>query len=77
MSMSYAELKLFEKIPDTEKTMAMIIAFKRVAMAGTAKGLADAKEVADRTEGKAPQAVDITSNGETIAPLLVKFMGDD
>ena len=39
--------------------------------------LSDVKEITDRTEGKAPQNIDMTSNGETIAPLLVTFVSDD
>lgn len=33
--------------------------------------------IMDRLEGKAPQAVDVTSNGETIQPILVKFLDEN
>ncbi len=32
------------------------------------------KEINDRVMGKSPQSTDITSNGETLQPLLVKFL---
>ena len=32
------------------------------------------KEILDRTEGKVPQATDITSNGESIQPVLVEII---
>lgn len=31
--------------------------------------LAEAKEITDRTEGKAPQSVDLTTNGQSINPI--------
>lgn len=75
MNMDRDEFVAFAKVPNSQKTMAMLVAYNRVA--ASMKSLPDAKEIADRTEGKAPQAVDITSNGETIAPVLVKFMDND
>jgi hypothetical protein len=35
------------------------------------------KDLMDRLHGQATQKTDVTSNGETIAPLLVKFIGDE
>lgn len=47
------------------------IAYARVKSARDEKfGLADAKEITDRTEGKAPQSIDMTSNGETIGAII-------
>lgn len=33
--------------------------------------------IADRLDGKPKQSTDITSNGETLAPVLVKFVGEE
>lgn len=41
------------------------------------KSLPDIKEITDRTEGKAQQAMDLTSGGEALQPVLVKFMEAD
>lgn len=52
------------------------IALSRVKAAKDKKfGLPDSKEITDRTEGKAPQSVDITSGGEKIKGALVEFVG--
>ena len=76
MNMNQEELEEWiNTTPNREKTMAMVIAYNRVVKAK--KSLADVKEITDRTEGKAPQSVDVTSGGEKIAPILVKFIGDD
>jgi hypothetical protein len=57
------------------ETVAQEIALNRLKEAK--KSLNDVKEITDRTEGKAPQNIDLTSGGETIAPILVKFIGED
>ncbi len=75
MNMSEQEFREFAKTPKNTMTMAERLAYTRVAAAD--KSLPDFKEIADRTEGKAPQGIDITSNGETIAPVLVKFIDTD
>ncbi len=60
------------------KTVAQDIAFARVKAARDARlGLPDAKEITDRTEGRAPQAIDITSGGEKLKTALVEFVGID
>ena len=46
------------------KTKFERIAYNRIKDAEDS--LNDTKEVTDRTEGKAPQSIDMTSNGETI-----------
>lgn len=48
------------------KTKAQRIAYNRVKEA--AHSLYDVKEITDRTEGKAPQSVDVTTAGESINP---------
>lgn len=64
MNMDPDELKAFAKLPSKEKTVAMEIAFRRVV--ASYKSLADTKEIADRTEGKAKEFVDLTSDGDKI-----------
>jgi hypothetical protein len=75
MNMDPDELAEFADIPNKDKTVAMEIAYQRVL--ASKKSLADVKEITDRTEGKAPQNIDLTSGGEQIAPILVKFIGED
>lgn len=68
MNMPVAELDTWlEKNKDTMKVVEHL-AYKRVLEAK--KSLADVKEITDRTEGKAPQSVDLTSNGETLSNLI-------
>lgn len=50
-------------IPETK---AQKIAYNRIRDAE--KSLVDTKEITDRTEGKAPQTIDMTSLGESINP---------
>lgn len=71
--MSDEELEAFEP-----KTQFQKIALARVKQARDERyGLPDAKELADRTEGKAAQSIDMTSNGETIQPVMVEFINAD
>lgn len=49
------------------------IALQRIKLAYKANGLLDAKEITDRTEGKAPQSMDVTTGGEKINVALVEF----
>lgn len=50
----------------TPTTKAQRIAYNRVK--ASEDNLNDAKEITDRTEGKAPQSIDMTSKGESINP---------
>lgn len=59
--LSAEELDTFQPTTIAEK-----IAIERIRQAVKAGGLHDAKEVTDRTEGKAPQKVDITTNDESL-----------
>lgn len=73
MRMSTEELSNFKP-----ETVAQDIAMARIRAARDARlGLGDAKEITDRTEGKAPQSVDVTSGGEPIKTSLVQFVSDD
>lgn len=63
--MTVKEFLAWEKEnPESQRTVAASIAYARVMGART--DLAEFKEVADRTEGKAVQHQDITSKGEKI-----------
>jgi predicted transcriptional regulator len=63
--MTIQELEDWNKdTPKTIRTVAEDLAFKRVYNAQ--KELAEFKEVADRTEGRAPQSIDMTTKGEKI-----------
>lgn len=66
----FKELKNFQP-----ETVAQKIAYQRVTAAISDQGLQDTKEITDRTEGKAPQSIDVTSDGNELKPILVKFIG--
>ena len=61
--LSFSEEEFAEYVP---KTKAQRIAYNRIKDAEN--NLNDAKEITDRTEGKAPQSVDVTTQGESINP---------
>lgn len=63
MNMTTAELKLYASKPDTDRTVVEDLAYSRVIAAK--KSLPDVKEMTDRTEGKAPQSIDLTTGGES------------
>jgi len=70
-SISYQYNKLLRMSPEEFEefvpiTMAQKIALQRINNATLTDGLNDTKEITDRTEGKAQQSIDMTSNGETI-----------
>jgi hypothetical protein len=64
INMNRKELEAFAKTPKKQRTVAMDLAYRRVIEAY--KSLPDMKEITDRTEGKAFQNVDITSDGERL-----------
>lgn len=72
MNMTTAELKEYSSKPDTERTVVEDLAYSRVIAAK--KSLPDVKEISDRTEGKAPQSIDVTSGGEKLNIALVEFV---
>lgn len=57
--------ELDEYVPETN---AQAIAKTRIIAARGDNGLMDTKEITDRVEGKAPQSVDVTTQGESINP---------
>ena len=75
LNMTPDELMAFKDVPTSERTVAMDIAYSQVL--ASRKSLPHTKEITDRTEGKAPMSVDVTSNGETIKTALVEFIGLD
>jgi hypothetical protein len=68
--MSDEELQAF--VP---KNQFQQIALTRIKSAKNNKfGLADTKEITDRTEGKAPQSIDVTTGGDKLNVSLVEFV---
>lgn len=80
-SISYQYQKLMRMSP-TEfaefkpETVAQEIALKRITIAKKDNGLYDAKEVTDRTEGKAPQFIGL-GDEKDFKKIIVEFVGDD
>lgn len=72
LNMTPEELKAFASTPDSERTVAMDIAYSRVL--ASRKSLMDTKEITDRTEGKAPQSIDVTTGGDKLNIALVEFI---
>lgn len=79
-SISY-QYNRFGRMSDEEienyipKTQFERIALARIKAAKDLKhGLADSKELTDRTEGKAPQSIDVTTGGEKLNIALVEFI---
>lgn len=82
-SISYQYQKLM-RLPPSElasfkpETVAQEIALARLRAARKMdSGLPDTKEISDRTEGRAPQAIDITTGGERLNIALVEFIEPD
>lgn len=69
LNMTPEQLKDYSKTPDNERTVAMDIAYSRVL--ASRKSLMDTKEITDRTEGKAPQAIDLTSSDGSMTPQVI------
>lgn len=68
MNMPVADLETW--LTKNKKTMTVVehLAYKRVLAAK--ESLPDIKEMTDRTEGKAPQSVDLTSGGEKLSNII-------
>lgn len=72
-SISYQYNRLLRMTPEeldeyVPETNAQAIAKTRIIAARGDNGLMDTKEITDRVEGKAPQSVDVTTQGESINP---------
>ena len=61
--------------PPQKRKVAAHLAYIRIR--GAENALDEFKEVADRTEGKPKQSTDLTTNGASLQPLLVKFIGEE
>lgn len=72
LNMSPEKLKAFGQTPDKDRTVAMDIAYSQVL--ASRKSLPHTKEITDRTEGKAPQSIDLTNNGQAFDPVVVKII---
>lgn len=71
LNMSPEELKAFGDVPASERTVAMDIAYSQVIQ--SRKSLQHTKEITDRTEGKAPQAIYMNLQSSPIDKILKKF----
>jgi hypothetical protein len=67
--------KWIDEHPKNIRTVAQDLAYK--ALIKAQKELPYLKEVTDRSEGKAPQSIDMTTNGETIKGATIEFANPD
>lgn len=72
MNMTIDELEEFTKLPKSKRKVVEDLAYNAAVRAR--KSLPDVKEMTDRTEGRAPQSIDITSDGEKLNILQVEFV---
>lgn len=73
--MSFKELTKWMAENKETATVAQLIAYN--ALHRAQRSLQDLKEITDRTEGKAPQSIDVTSGGEALTPIVVEFAKPD
>lgn len=70
MNMTIKELEEYNRTNDKSKrTVVEDLALGRVMEAR--KSLQDIKEITDRTEGRAAQSMDITTQGEKVEPFVI------
>lgn len=69
--LAMSEEEFAEYIP---KTKAQRIAYNRIKDAEGS--LNDTKEITDRIEGKAPQSIDMTSNGESVSMPVIRIIDE-
>lgn len=64
-NLTNTEFKQWKKVtPKEEQYMAALIAYERISNAQIS--VKEFEQVADRTEGKAPQSIDLTTKGESL-----------
>lgn len=71
MNMTPDELREWSKTPNSERTVAMDLAYNRVLEAR--KSLQDVKEITDRTEGKPAQTIKQNININPVDKILEGF----
>lgn len=71
MNMSEEEFSAWPKTPKSERTMVELGAYMRVKE--MLNSLPDAKEITDRTEGRAAQSVDVTTNGKDLPSPIISL----
>lgn len=81
-SISYQYNKLLRMPPEAldgfiPETNAQAIAKARIIAARSINGLLDTKEITDRVEGKAPQSIDVTSDGDSIRAQYVPLTTEE
>jgi hypothetical protein len=69
MSMSLNELNEWRILPDMEKKVVEELAYNAVMRSKAS--LNDVKEITDRTEGKAPQSIDLSSKDGSMTPTVI------
>ena len=74
MAMTIPELEAYATTPKEQRTVVEDLAYSRVVAAKMS--LPDIKEITDRTEGKAPQSIAITTEDPRKA-ILEKYLGED
>lgn len=74
LNMTPEELEQWAQTPKNERTVAMDIAYNRIL--ASRKSLPDVREITDRTEGKAAQSIDLTNNGESFEPVVVRIIDE-
>jgi hypothetical protein len=76
INMTEQEFREFSKTPKSAMSMAERLAYNRVLAAD--KSLPDLKEILDRTEGKAAQSIDMTTNGKDMpSPIFGGLSASD
>lgn len=74
MNMTIDELEKWAKTPKSKRTVVEDLAYTRVLTARAS--LPDVREITDRTEGKAPQSIDLTTGGDKIQPATIVDLGN-
>lgn len=74
MNMTVDELKAYAAQPDNQRTVVEDLAYSRVIAAK--RSLPDVREITDRTEGKAQQSIDMTTDGKAIEPVVVRIINE-
>lgn len=74
MSMTIKEWVDFISSPPEDMTVVEQLAIKAVQRAKNS--LPDVKEITDRTEGKAPQTIDLTNDGGKFEPITVRIIDE-